>query len=220
MNGSLPPGQRQQTIVIAMFMSMLKSLQAETTVKLIILELLAKFFGWMWIGASMVSVYFLYGALASAAPWSDLLWSIGAGLIAKYLAVVSNRNKQRVDYVDQLMARSYTQADANEAWKIMVNGGSNLFGSSVSANKHHLVVGDSLYSGDFVHQGAVVIYALPHGTRRQRIVSNEPQDSGFFGSSVDIRGGQIAVGEPWGLDTPGSAYIFRYRNTALQATEY
>ena len=105
---------------------MLKLLQTETTVKLVILELFASLFGWMWIGAAMVSVYFLYGALASAAPWSILLGSIGAGLIAKYLAVVSNRNKQRVDYVDQLMARIYTQAEANEAWKIMINGGSNL----------------------------------------------------------------------------------------------
>ena len=105
---------------------MLKLLQTETTVKLVILELFASLFGWMWIGAAMVSVYFLYGALASAAPWSNLLWSIGAGLIAKYVAVVLNRNKQRMDYVDQLMKRDCTRAAATEAWKISVNGGSNL----------------------------------------------------------------------------------------------
>ena len=80
----------------------------------------------MWIGAAMASVYFLYETLANAAPWSNLLWSIGAGLVAKYLAVVLNRYKQRVDYVDQLMERGYTQAVATEAWKITVNGGANL----------------------------------------------------------------------------------------------
>ena len=80
----------------------------------------------MWIGAAIAFVYFLYVALASAAPWSNLLWSIGAGLIAQFLAVVLNRNKQRVDYVDQLMERGYTQVEATEAWKIAINSGANL----------------------------------------------------------------------------------------------
>ena len=80
----------------------------------------------MWIGAAITSIYFLYVALASAASWSNLLWSIGAGLIAKFLAVVLNRNKHRVEYVDQLMERGYSRAEATEAWKITINGGANL----------------------------------------------------------------------------------------------
>ncbi len=80
----------------------------------------------MWIGAAIASVYFLYVALAIAAPWSNLLWSIGAGLIAHFLAAVLNRNKQRVDYVDQLMERGYMPADAEFAWYIAANGGANL----------------------------------------------------------------------------------------------
>ena len=99
---------------------------AKIKTKLVILELFAELFGWMWIGAAIASIYFLYGALASAASWSNLLWSIGAGLVAKFLAVVLNRNKQRVDYVDQLMRRGYTRAEATEAWKIAINGGANL----------------------------------------------------------------------------------------------
>ena len=94
--------------------------------KLVILELIASLFGWLWIGAAIASIYFLYVALASAAPWSNLLWSIGAALIAKLLANVLNRNKQRVDYVDQLMERGYTRAAATEAFKIAINGGANL----------------------------------------------------------------------------------------------
>ena len=80
----------------------------------------------MWIGTAIASIYFLYDALASAAPWSNLLGSIGVTLIAKYLSVVLNLYKQKVDYVEQLMKRSYTQAAASEAWKITVDGGANL----------------------------------------------------------------------------------------------
>ena len=80
----------------------------------------------MWIGAAITSIYFLYVALASAASWSNLLWSIGAGIGAKFIASVLNRNKHRVEYVDQLMKRGYTRAEATEAWKIVINGGANL----------------------------------------------------------------------------------------------
>jgi hypothetical protein len=80
----------------------------------------------MWLGAAIASIYFLYVALSSAASWSNLIWSISAALIAKFLAVVLNRYKQRVDYVDQLMGRGYTQAAATEAWNITINGGANL----------------------------------------------------------------------------------------------
>ena len=86
----------------------------------------ARLFGWMWIGAAIAAVYFLYVALASVASWSNLLWSIGAGLIAHFLAAVLIRNKQRVDYVDQLMERGYMPADAAFAWYITTNGGANL----------------------------------------------------------------------------------------------
>ncbi len=75
------------------------SRRAETTVKLGILELFARLFGWMWIGA---------------------------GLIAHFLAAVLNKNKQRVDYVDQLMERGYMPADAAFAWYTATNGGANL----------------------------------------------------------------------------------------------
>ena len=86
----------------------------------------ASLFGWLWVGAAIASVYFLYVALASAAPWSNLLWSIGAGLIAHFLAAVLNRNSRRVDYVDQLMKRGYMRADAEFAWYLAANGGTNL----------------------------------------------------------------------------------------------
>ncbi len=91
-----------------------------------VLELLSGIFGLIWFGAAIAAVYFLYGALANDAPWSNLLWPIGAGFIAKYLAVALNNSKQRMDYVSQLMERGYTREQASEAWHIALNGGTNL----------------------------------------------------------------------------------------------
>ena len=54
-------------------------------------------------------------------------WRIdGVPVIAKYFSVVLNLYKKKVDYVEQLMKRGYTQAAATEAWKITVDGGANL----------------------------------------------------------------------------------------------
>lgn len=92
----------------------------------IILELLGGLFGWIWIGASIASLYFSYGALANDAPWSSLLWSVGIGLFAKQVAVVLNGNQQRLDYVDQLIQRGYTKLDASAAWRTATSGRLNL----------------------------------------------------------------------------------------------
>jgi hypothetical protein len=40
--------------------------------------------------------------------------------------MVLSRNKQRVDYVDQLVKRGYTHGEATTAWEIANNKGSNL----------------------------------------------------------------------------------------------
>jgi hypothetical protein len=80
----------------------------------------------MWIGAAIASIYFLYGALANEAPVHYLFWSIGAGFIAKYFATAFKSSKEQVDYVDQLIERSYTHAEATSAWEIADTGGLNL----------------------------------------------------------------------------------------------
>ena len=103
----------------------------EIKIKFAILEILSILFGWTWIGAAIVSVYFLYAALSNEAPanymfFSYLLWSIGAGLIAKNLAATFSSSRSQVDYVDQLVERGYTHAEATSAWEIVSKGGSNL----------------------------------------------------------------------------------------------
>lgn len=93
---------------------------------MIILGSLGSLFGWIWIGAAIASVYFLYGALANEAPVHYLLWSIGAGFLAKNLATAFKSSKEQVDYVNQLVKRGYTHAEATSAWEIMINRGANL----------------------------------------------------------------------------------------------
>ena len=90
------------------------------------MELLSGLFAWIWIAAAIVAAYFLYGALANEAPLDYLLGSIVAGLVAKYLAATLNSSKKQADYVDQLIGRGYTQAEARSAWEIVNSGGSNL----------------------------------------------------------------------------------------------
>ena len=108
--------------------------------------MLGGIFGWIWIGAAIASVYFLYAALANDAPWSGLLWSIGAGFIAKYVAAALNRNTQRLGYVDQLIKRSYTRAEATEAWHTALHGGSNLLLNLQQAEKIEEVEGPDIGS--------------------------------------------------------------------------
>jgi hypothetical protein len=98
----------------------------KTRTKLIILRLLGGIFWCVFIGASFAAIYFLYGTLAYDAPWPHLLWSIGIAFIAKQISDVLNDNKQRVDYVDQLMERGYAQGEAVEAWHTANSGGLNL----------------------------------------------------------------------------------------------
>jgi hypothetical protein len=97
-----------------------------TRTKLVILQLLAGMFDLIWIGASVVLVYFLYGALANDEPWAYLSWPFAVALIARQIAVALKNNKQRVDYVRQLMERGYGREDAEAAWRIATGGGANL----------------------------------------------------------------------------------------------
>ncbi len=96
------------------------------TIKLLILESLIGIFGLTCAGAAIASVYFLYGVFAKVAPWSNVLWSFGAGVIAMLIVAALNGCKHRVDFVDQLMERGYAQAEAAEAWRTASNGGTNL----------------------------------------------------------------------------------------------
>ncbi len=91
-----------------------------------ILDVLAAVFGLIWVGAAIASVCFLYGALANGAPVYYLLGSIGVAVLAWILFAKINKNIEQFKYVDQLVVRGYTLAEARSAWEITINGGSNL----------------------------------------------------------------------------------------------
>ncbi|MGI9270825.1 MAG: hypothetical protein ACR2QT_03555 [Woeseiaceae bacterium] len=98
----------------------------KTKTKLIALEMLGVLFDLIWVGALLVFIYFLYGALAKGTPWPYLGWMFAVTLIARQSAVAMKDAKQRIDYVDQLLERGYEQGHAEAAWRIFSKGGSNL----------------------------------------------------------------------------------------------
>jgi hypothetical protein len=95
-------------------------------IKLRILELLIGTSGLICAGAAIAAIYFLYGTWANDAPWSYVLWSFGAFLIAMLIVAALSGCKQRVDYVDQLIERGYSKGEAAEAWRTASSGGLNL----------------------------------------------------------------------------------------------
>jgi hypothetical protein len=111
----------------------------KTRTKIVSLEMLYGIFAWVWIGATVVAIYFLYGALANDASWSNVLWSVAASFVSKQISAVLNANKQRLDYVDQLTERGYEQADAEAAWRTTSDGGANLL-----CNLQQVELGDEI----------------------------------------------------------------------------
>jgi len=97
-----------------------------TRTKLFTLELLGAVFWFVWVAAFIAAIYFLYGALANDAPWSDFSWSIVAGVISKQIAAAFRVNKQRVEYVGHLTERGYAKVAAEAAWRTANGGGRNL----------------------------------------------------------------------------------------------
>lgn len=98
----------------------------KTVTKILILEFLTGIFGLICATAAIASIYFLYGVFARVAPWSYVLWSFSAGVIAMLIVASLNGCKQRVDYVDQLIERGYSKGEAAEAWHIADSGGLSL----------------------------------------------------------------------------------------------
>jgi hypothetical protein len=88
----------------------------ETRTKLVSLELIASLFGWVWIGASVATLYFLVMALFSDGAWSSAFWSIGIGVVAKWLAKGFRDNQIRVAFVAEMVAKGHSPQEANEVW--------------------------------------------------------------------------------------------------------
>jgi hypothetical protein len=93
---------------------------------LVILDFVGGLLSWAWIIAAIASVYFLYGILASGQSWPHLLWAVLAGLVSKLFSNIVVKRRHRLHFVNQLMKRGLTHADAEAAWRTASAGGSNL----------------------------------------------------------------------------------------------
>jgi len=82
--------------------------------KLAILELLVGLFGWVWIVASIVALYFLAIAVFSDGAWSQFFWALGTSIVAKWLARGFEENKERVAYEEKLIDEEYSHEETGK----------------------------------------------------------------------------------------------------------
>ena len=68
----------------------------KTKAKLVILELGTGLFGWVWIGAGLVAVYFLVNAIAFDGQWRYVIWAVVVAGVAKWLTRGFMENQQRI----------------------------------------------------------------------------------------------------------------------------
>lgn len=88
----------------------------ETKAKLVLLELISAIFGWIWILASIATLYFLALAIFSDSPWSRFFWAFGVGTIAKGLAIGILGNRQQIAFEADLIANGYGRHEARNQW--------------------------------------------------------------------------------------------------------
>ena len=84
--------------------------------KLVLLELIGGIFGWLWILASLATLYFLVAAIFFDSPWSRALWAFGTGVVAKWLAKGFRDNQVRVAYVAEQMEKGLSHEEASREW--------------------------------------------------------------------------------------------------------
>ena len=108
-------------------------------IRLAVLKLFGGIFQLLWIAASIAAIYLLYEALADAASWIFVFWSVVAGLVARQIAASIYDAIQGLEYVEQLLDRGHVRVDAEAAWRTAQNGGMNLL-----ANLHHVELADEI----------------------------------------------------------------------------
>jgi hypothetical protein len=112
----------------------------QTRPKLALLELIGGLFGWVWIIASVASIYFLVAALAFNGRWSNLFWALGAGVVAKWLARGFKDHQKRIASEAELVSRGASPTEAREAWLTACTQGAPASvlsdGSQISASGH------------------------------------------------------------------------------------
>ena len=100
------------------------------------------------------------------------------------------------------------------------------FGTSVSISGNYIVIGSPLQDNDnnlddnMADQGAAFVFKINNDTsvsQIKKIISSEPENYAWFGTSVAISGNYIVVGSPFQDNNPGdsitnqgAAFVFKY----------
>ncbi len=92
---------------------------------LLLLDIAGSVFGWTWIVAWLVTLYFLYVAIADGGPRLYVLWAALLAWGARMIADLLRDSRQRLNYIDQLVRHGYSLREAEAAWQMSSEGGYN-----------------------------------------------------------------------------------------------
>ena len=92
---------------------------------LLALDVAASLFNWLWIAAWLGTLYFLYAAIVEGGPRLHVLWAAVLAWAARMVADVLRDGRQRLKYIDQLIAHGYSPGEAEAAWQTTREGGYN-----------------------------------------------------------------------------------------------
>lgn len=84
--------------------------------KLILLELIASIFGWVWIIALLATLYFFVAAILFNSPWSRFFLLLVITIVAKWLTKGFLDNQKRIAFEEDLIAKGYSRDDAYKEW--------------------------------------------------------------------------------------------------------
>jgi hypothetical protein len=103
--------------------------------KLALLELIGGLFGWVWILASLVALYFLAMALFAGGSWWRFVTALGIAAMGKWLLGGFEENKRRVAFEAAAVAGGYTQTEAEHLWDAADGGRKRLTGVKAPQNR-------------------------------------------------------------------------------------
>lgn len=88
----------------------------KTQTKLVALELMAGFFGWLWLIAAAGTAILVVNVIFLDGSWSLLGTTLGASLISKWIASGLHDNKLRIAYEAEMISQGMTAQEAGKAW--------------------------------------------------------------------------------------------------------
>lgn len=88
----------------------------KTRTPLALLESNIGIYGWIWIIASLASLYFLAIAIFADGAWSSFIWTLGIGILAQRFTKGFQDNQRRLIFEARLGGARHTQEQGGDEW--------------------------------------------------------------------------------------------------------